>query len=140
MNANMSSQKPFKIVARAKFSRFNDRTFKTTYKSKSWDITNKRLIEIADYEKFVMSVMDHSTPKVVKINSVAVCSEYSDFYDIIVWIAKTFEISLPLAMSISHFCIDLPGVRLVILSKDNFTTDKNETKYTVVYDYGLKTN
>lgn len=139
MNADTSSQKPFKIVARAKFSRFNDRTFKTTYKSKSWDITDKELIRIADYEKFVLSVMDHSTSKVVKINSAALCSEYSSFYDIIFWIAKEFEISLYLAMSISYFCIDLPGVRLVVLSKDNFTTDKNKTKYSVVYDYGLET-
>lgn len=136
MNANKSSQKPFKIIARAKFARFNARTVKTAFKSKSWDITNKNIINILDYDKFVLSVMDHSTSDVVKITSSVLRSEYSTYYDIIFWIAKEFGITLPLVMSISQFSIDLPGVKLVVLSKDNFVTDNNKTKYSVIYDYG----
>lgn len=136
MNTDKSSKKPFKIIARAKFARFNIQKAKTSFKTKSWDITDKNIIDILDYDKFVLSVMDHSTSDVVKIISYALRSECSTFYDIIVWIAKEFGIALPLAMSISQFSIDLPGVKLVVLSKDNFITVNNKTKYSVFYDYG----
>lgn len=136
MNADKSSKKPFKIIARAKFARFNAQTAKTVFKSKSWDITDKNIIDVLDPDKFVLSMMDRSTSDVVKITSYVLRSEYSTYYDIIFWIAKEFGISLPLAMSISQFSIDLPGVKLVVLSKDNFVTDNNKTKYSVIYDYG----